>query len=61
MKCEIYVWFGVIPKCHRIAFSSLDINMAPAASCTEDEADPETAGERVKGTGPWGHLELPLQ
>lgn len=35
--------------------------MAPAASCTEDEADPETAGERVKGTGPWGHLELPLQ
>lgn len=26
MKCAIYYWFGLIPKCHGISFSSLDIN-----------------------------------
>lgn len=61
MKCEIYSWFGVTPKCHGISFFSLDIKMAPAASCSEDKADPEVAGEQGKGTGPWGHLVLPLQ
>lgn len=62
MKWAIYYWFGIIPKCHRISFSSLDINMTPAAFCSEDEADSEVAGQSDgKGTGPWGHLELPLQ